>query len=80
MFDGCGAELHVAGDTKLKGAGKSVVMRWEPIDTRARLALEHKRGQVKDGVANASVLRGRRDESTYHDIVIESTRSGRVGT
>jgi hypothetical protein len=47
-----GRKYHCLG----KDASKSVVMRWEPIDTRARLELEHRRGQVKDGVVNAVVM------------------------
>lgn len=56
MFDGAGAQVRVAGDTAVKGPGKSVVIRWERVDTRARLALERKRAQVRAGVCNAVVI------------------------
>jgi hypothetical protein len=56
MFDGAGAQVTVAGDTDVRGAGKSVVIRWENIDTRARHALERKRGQVRGGVRNVIVM------------------------
>lgn len=55
-FDGSGAEVRVAGNTEVKGLGKSVVVRWEHADTRARLALERKRAQVDDAIANVVVM------------------------
>lgn len=55
-FDGEGAQLSVMGDTDVKGPGKSVIIRWERVDTRARLSLERKRAQVRDGVRNAVVM------------------------
>jgi hypothetical protein len=55
-FDGVGAQLSVMGDTDVKGPGKSVTIRWERIDTRARLSLERKRAQVRNGVRNAVVI------------------------
>jgi hypothetical protein len=56
MFDGTGAQVSVAGDNDVKGPGKSVVVRWEHADTRARHALERKRGQVREGVRNLVVM------------------------
>jgi hypothetical protein len=56
MFDGAGAQVRVMGDTDVKGSGKSVVIRWERIDTRARLSLERKRAQVREGMRNAVVM------------------------
>ena len=56
MFDGAGAQLRVAGDGDTKGPGKSVVIRWEQVDTRARQSLERKRAQMRDGVRNAIVM------------------------
>ena len=56
MFDGAGAQVRVMGDTDVKGPGKSVVIRWERLDTRARLSLERKRAQVREGMRNAVVM------------------------
>jgi hypothetical protein len=56
MFDGTGAQVRVTGDSEVKGPGKSVVVRWEHADTRARYALERKRGQVREGVRNVVVM------------------------
>jgi hypothetical protein len=55
-FDGAGAQLRVMGDTDVKGPGKSVIIRWERVDTRARLSLERKRAQVREGIRNAVVM------------------------
>jgi hypothetical protein len=55
-FDGDGAQITVAGDSDIKGPGKSAVIRWENVDTRAQHALERKRGQVRDGVGNIVVM------------------------
>jgi hypothetical protein len=56
MFDGAGAQVRVVGDTDVKGPGKSVVIRWERIDARARLSLERKRAQVREGMRNVVVI------------------------
>ena len=55
-FDGSGAQVMVAGETDVKGPNKSVVIRWERADTRARQALERKRAQLRDGVFNTVVM------------------------
>jgi hypothetical protein len=56
MFDPTGLQVMVAGDGAVKGPGSSVVIRWEDTDTRARYALEQKRGQVREGVRNVVVM------------------------
>jgi hypothetical protein len=55
-FDGDGAQMRIAGDTDRKGTGKSVVIRWAPVDMRARHALERKRAQVREGIGNVVVF------------------------
>ena len=55
-FDGDGAQVSSAGDTDVKGPGESVVVRWERLDTRARLSLERKRAQVRTDTRNIVVM------------------------
>lgn len=55
-FDGNGAQFKVAGDSERKGPGKSAVIRWENVDTRAQHALERKRGQVRHSVQNVVII------------------------
>ncbi|MGQ0834666.1 MAG: hypothetical protein ACT4O5_07025 [Gammaproteobacteria bacterium] len=55
-FDGDGAQIKVAGDTDVKGTGRSLVIRWEESDTRAERALQAKRAQLQSGVRNLVVM------------------------
>ena len=64
-FDGNGVQFKVAGDSDLKGSGKSAVISWENVDTRAQHALESKRSQVREGVQNV--------------VIIDASAVGRVG-
>jgi hypothetical protein len=55
-FDGDGARLIIGGDAAIQGDSTGVIVRWEDDDMRAERALQEKRGQVANGVANVVVI------------------------
>jgi hypothetical protein len=56
VFDGHAGQLVFAGETVTQGESMGVIIRWEEADTRAENALEAKRAQLSDGVANVVVI------------------------
>jgi hypothetical protein len=55
-FDGEGARLIIGGDVARQGDSTGVIVRWEDDDIRAERALQEKRRQVADSVANVIVI------------------------
>jgi hypothetical protein len=56
VFDGEGARIIIGGDATTQGESTGAIIRWEESDARAERALQAKRAQMRDNVANVVVM------------------------